>query len=218
MHFYGMREAPAIPLRDRGLSGCRRLTGREQFVTAARQLAQAEFDHQDRAALISRPHARTRAGRAGDLDIRVLSVERLEPGHLVLAGRRHDVHNGPVSSHCRDRGQGDQPHFLTEAQQGPRLPASEHAAGRLACRFPEARRQRGLESAQPRAPPGDGRRRGTDAPVIADPARLAGQPAARPGRCARRSDRRGSSIVRLRARCALLERTGVPQPSQRPPR
>ncbi len=22
MHFYGMREAPAIPLRDRGLSGC----------------------------------------------------------------------------------------------------------------------------------------------------------------------------------------------------
>ena len=24
----------------------------------------------------------------------VLSAERLEPGHLVLAGRRHDVHHG----------------------------------------------------------------------------------------------------------------------------
>src|SRR5260370_5834675 len=32
MHFYGMREAPAIPLRDRGLCGCDRLTGREQLV------------------------------------------------------------------------------------------------------------------------------------------------------------------------------------------
>ena len=30
---------------------------------------------------------------AGDLDIRVLSAERLEPGHLVLAGRRHDAHS-----------------------------------------------------------------------------------------------------------------------------
>jgi len=35
MHFYGMPEAPAIPLRDRGLSGCCRLTGREQLVKAA---------------------------------------------------------------------------------------------------------------------------------------------------------------------------------------
>jgi hypothetical protein len=121
------------------------------------------------------------------------------PGHLVLAGRRHDVHNGPPSCHCHDRGQGDQRHFLTGVQQGPRLPASEHAPGGLACRFPGARRHRGPESAQPRAPPGGGRRRGTDAPVIADPARPAGQPAARPGRCARRSDRRGSSILRFRA-------------------
>jgi len=132
----------------------------------------------------------------------VLSAERLEPGHLVLAGRRHDVHSGPVSCHCRDRGQGDQRHFLTGVQQGPRLPASEHAPGGLACRFPGARRHRGLQSAQPRAPPGGGRRRGTDAPVIADPARPAGQLAARPGRpgrCARRSDRRGSSILRFRA-------------------
>ena len=50
MHFYGMREAPAIPLRDRGLSGCGRLTGREQLVTAAGQLAQTEFDHQSHVA------------------------------------------------------------------------------------------------------------------------------------------------------------------------
>jgi len=60
----------------------------------------------------------------------------------------------------------------------------------------------GPGSAQPRAPPGGGSRRGTDAPVIADPARPAGQLAARPGRpgrCARRSDRRGSSILRFRA-------------------
>ena len=85
------------------------------------------------------------------------SAERLEPGHLVLAGRRHDVHHGPVSCHCRDRGQGDQRHFLTGVQQGSRLPASEHAPGGLACRFPGARRYRGLESAQPRAPPGGGR-------------------------------------------------------------
>ena len=73
MHFYGMREAPAIPLRDRGLPGCGRLTGREQLVKAVEQLAQAECDYQDRAALVSRPHARARAGGAGDLDIRVLS-------------------------------------------------------------------------------------------------------------------------------------------------
>ena len=61
MHFYGMREAPAMPLRDRGLSGCDRLTGCEQLVKAVEQLAQAEFDHEDRAALVSRPHARARA-------------------------------------------------------------------------------------------------------------------------------------------------------------
>jgi hypothetical protein len=79
MHFYGMREAPAIPLRDWGLSGCDRLTGREQLVKAAGELAQAEFDHEDLAALVSRPHARARVGGAGDLDIRVLSAERLEP-------------------------------------------------------------------------------------------------------------------------------------------
>ena len=41
MHFYGMREAPAISLRDPGLAGCGRLTGREQLVKAAGQLAQA---------------------------------------------------------------------------------------------------------------------------------------------------------------------------------
>jgi hypothetical protein len=70
------------------------------------------------------------------------SAERLEPGHLVLAGRRHDVHSGPVSCHCRDRGQGDQRHLLTGVQQGPRLPASEHAPGGLACRFAGARRYR----------------------------------------------------------------------------
>src|SRR5437016_517921 len=78
MHFYGMGEAPAIPLRDRGLSGCGRLTGREQLVKAVEQLAQAEFDHQDRATLVSRPHARTRAGGAGDLDIR--GAQRGTPG------------------------------------------------------------------------------------------------------------------------------------------
>ena len=50
MHFYGMREAPAISLRDRGLCGCGRLTGREQLVKAVEQLAQAEFDHEDLAA------------------------------------------------------------------------------------------------------------------------------------------------------------------------
>ena len=91
MHLYGMREAPAVSLRDRGLSGCD-LTGREQLVKAVEQRSQAEFDYEDLAALVSRPHARVRVGRAGDLDVRVLSAERLEPGHLVLAGRRHDVH------------------------------------------------------------------------------------------------------------------------------
>ena len=79
----------------------------------------------------------------------------------------------------------------------------------------------GLESAQPRAPPGGGRWRGTDAPVIADPARPAGQLAARPGRpgrCACRSDRREAAAYVDSGpwRCAPLERTGVPQPSQRP--
>ena len=73
MHFYGMREAPAISLRDQGLAGCGRLTGREQLVKAVEQLAQAEFDHEDLAALVSRPHAHMRVGGAGDLDVRVLS-------------------------------------------------------------------------------------------------------------------------------------------------
>jgi hypothetical protein len=70
------------------------------------------------------------------------SAERLEPGHLVLAGRRHDVHSSPVSCPCRDRGQGDQRHFLTGVQQGPRRSASEHAPGGLAWKFPGARRHR----------------------------------------------------------------------------
>ena len=144
MHFYGMREAPAIPLRDRGLSGCGRLTGREQLGKVAGQLAQAEFDHEDLAALVSRPHTHMPTCESAGLAISMsgCSAERLEPGHLVLAGRRHDVHSGPVSCHCRDRGQGDQRHFLTGVQQGPRLPASEHAPGGLACRFPGARRYR----------------------------------------------------------------------------
>lgn len=68
------------------------LTGREQLVKAVEQLAQAEFDHEDLAALVSRPHAHMRVGGAGDLDVGC-SAERLEPGHLVLAGRRHDVHS-----------------------------------------------------------------------------------------------------------------------------
>jgi hypothetical protein len=82
LHFYGMPQAPARPLRDRGLSGRDRLTctGREQLVKAAGQLAQAEFDHDNLAALVRRPHARARIGGAGDLDIQVLSAERLEPG------------------------------------------------------------------------------------------------------------------------------------------
>jgi len=68
---------------------------------------------------------------------------------------------------------------------------------------------------------GGGRWRGTDAPVIADPARPAGQLAARPGRpgrCARRSDRREAAAYVDSGpwRCASLERTGVPQPSQGP--
>ena len=62
MHFYGMREAPAISLRDPGLAGCGRLTGREQLVKAAGQLAQADFDYEDLAVRVSRPHARVRAG------------------------------------------------------------------------------------------------------------------------------------------------------------
>lgn len=89
MHFYGMREAPAISLRDRGRSGCGRLIGREQLVKAVEQLAQAEFDQEDLAALVSRPHARVQVGGAGDLDVRVLSRNAWSQGHLVLAGRRH---------------------------------------------------------------------------------------------------------------------------------
>ena len=132
--------------------------------------------------------------------------ERLEPGHLVLAGRRRDVHDGPVSCCCRYRGQGYQRHFLTGVQQVPRLPRRantlQEEVAQLACRFHGARRHRGPESAQPRAPLGGGRRRGPDAPVIAGPARPAGQPAARPGRPgrrARRRDGRGSSMLRFRA-------------------
>ena len=152
MHFYGMREDPAIPLRDRGLPGCGRLTGREQLVKAAGQLAQAECDHQDRAALVSL-HMPVREPPGLAISISGCSA-RNAWSRGTLAGRRHDAHNGPVSCHCRDRGQGDQRHFLTGVQQVPRRPASEHAAGGLAWKFPGARRHRGLESAQPQAPPG----------------------------------------------------------------
>ena len=149
------------------------------------------------------------------------SAERLEPGHLVLAGRRHDVHSGPVSCHCRDRGQGDQRHFLTGVQQGPRLPASEHAPGGLACRFPGARRYRAWKTLS------RGHRRGR--PLAWDgcaghcrPCAAGGSARgpARPGRCACRSDRREAAAYVDSGpwRCAPLERTGVPQPSQRPPR
>ena len=140
------------------------------------------------------------------------SAERLEPGHLVLAGRRHDVHSGPVSCHCRDRGQGDQRHLLTGVQQGPRLPASEHAPGGLACRFlvrdaigPGKRSAAGTAGGRPLAWDG--------CAVIADPARSAGRPGpARPtGRCACCSDRREAAAYVDSGpwRC-------VPQPSQRP--
>jgi hypothetical protein len=218
---------PAIPLRDRGLSGCGRLTGREQLGKVVEQLAQAEFDREDLAALVSRPHTHMPTCESAGLAISMsgCSAERLEPGHLVLAGRRHDVHSGPVSCHCRDRDQGDQRHFLTGVQQGPRLPASEHAPGGLACRFPGARRYRAWKTLS-RGHRRGGRWRGTDAPVIADPARPTGQLAARPGRpgrpgrCACRSDRREAAAYVDSGpwRCAPLERTGVPQPSQRPPR
>jgi hypothetical protein len=109
------------------------------------------------------------------------SAESLEPGHLVLAGRRHDVHSGSVSCHCRDRSTAGSPATRERTR-----------SGRTRLSIPWCETLSGLESAQPRAPPGGGRWRGTDAPVIADPARPAGQLAARPGRpgrCARRSDR-----------------------------
>jgi hypothetical protein len=82
MHFYGMREAPAIPLRDRGLSGCGRLTGREQLGKVVEQLAQAEFDHEDLAALVSRPHTHMPTCESAGLAISMsgCSAERLEPG------------------------------------------------------------------------------------------------------------------------------------------
>jgi hypothetical protein len=57
LHFYGMPEAPARPLRDRSLAGRDRLTGREQLVKAAGQLAQAGSDRDNLAALVRRPHA-----------------------------------------------------------------------------------------------------------------------------------------------------------------
>jgi len=112
---------------------------------------------------------------------------------------------------------------VTSWPESSRFPATRERTRSRRARLPVpwCETHRGLQSAELRAPLGGGRRRGTDAPVIADPARPAGQPAARagrPGLCARRSDRRGSSILRFRARCALLARTGVPQPSQRPPR
>jgi len=153
------------------------------------------------------------------------SAERLEPGHLVLAGRRHDVHSGPVSCHCRDRGQGDQRHLLTEVQQGPRLPASEHAPGGLACRFAGARRYRAWKALsrghRRGAAAGVGRMRRHCRPCAAGGSARPG-PArpSRPGRCACRSDRREAAAYVDSGpwRCAPLERTGVPQPSQRPPR
>ena len=130
-----------MSLRDRGHAGC----GRPNRTRTARQGGRAagtgRIDHEDLAALVSRPHAHMRAAGLA-ISMSGCSAERLEPEHLVLAGRRHDVHSGPVSCHCRDRGQGDQRHFLTGVQQGPRLPASEHAPGGLACRFPGARRYR----------------------------------------------------------------------------
>jgi hypothetical protein len=64
MHFYGMPEAPAISLRDRGLSGRDRLTGREQLVKAVEQLAQAEFDHQSHVARGRRGGVKICAGLA----------------------------------------------------------------------------------------------------------------------------------------------------------
>jgi len=50
LHFYGMREAAPIPLRDGGPLCCDHLIGREQLVKAVKQRAQAEFDHKDLAA------------------------------------------------------------------------------------------------------------------------------------------------------------------------
>jgi hypothetical protein len=190
------------------------------------QLAQAEFDHEDLAALVSRPHTHMPTCESAGLAISMsgCSAERLEPGHLVLAGRRHDVHSGPVSCHCRDRGQGDQRHFLTGVQQGPRLPASEHAPGGLACRFPGARRYRAWKTLS------RGHRRGAAAGVgrmrrslpTLRGRRVSSRPGrpGRPGRCACRSDRREAAAYVDSGpwRCAPLERTGVPQPSQRPPR
>ena len=49
-----MREAPAIPLRDRASLVVTAQLGREQFAKAVEQLAQAEFDHEDLAVLVSR--------------------------------------------------------------------------------------------------------------------------------------------------------------------
>ena len=120
---------------------------------------------------------------------------------------------------CRDRGQRDQRHFLTGVRRVPRLPAREHAPGGLACRFPGARRHRGAECAQPRAPLARRPQAWDGSAGHGDPARPAGQLAARPGRCARRSDRRGTSTLRFWAwRCALPEQVGGPQAWQWPPR
>jgi len=43
LRFYGMPEAPAVPLRDRAFLVVTALPGREQLVKAVEQSAQAEF-------------------------------------------------------------------------------------------------------------------------------------------------------------------------------
>jgi hypothetical protein len=71
------------------------------------------------------------------------SAESLEPGHLVLAGRRHDVHSGSVSCHCRDRSTAGSPATRERTR-----------SGRTRLSIPWCETLSGLESAQPRAPPG----------------------------------------------------------------
>jgi hypothetical protein len=107
------------------------------------------------------------------------SAESLEPGHLVLAGRRHDVHSGSVSCHCRDR-----------STVGSPATRERTRSGRTRLSIPWCETLSGLESAQPRAPPGAaagvGRMR-RSLPTLRG-RRVSSRPG-RPGRCARRSDR-----------------------------
>ena len=136
LHFYGMREAPAISLRDRGPLWLRPPDRTRSSSRRPGSCRRPEFDDEGLAAP-GQPATGPCASRRGRRS-RYPGAQRGTPGAGGTWSLPGDGTRSITARHLATAviGSREPTSLLDAVQQGPRLHASEHAPGRLARRSP----------------------------------------------------------------------------------